>query len=293
MQLRSAFFLLLPVLFAVFLVVACLPPSSNAQFRTSYSNRQLPPARPGGARGGGKQAAAGGPAGVYPQALFNGKVVRWVKEQMPLKVYVSRGSTIDGFMDEELGVPRTNVDGKQRWPHLVAEIIDKGEISNLPVAEGFVEPHYDAAVQGINYWKGFENEGLFQYVLTSDPSEADIYVFWTHHFVNKLGLGLFANDIRGYTSKEIFDYRLIMQGKQPLFLPVVILLRTTNQQGNPMSNEKMRASAGHEFGHALGIDQHSTNPYDLMSVYYGRGVPSNNDAATIRYIYKHQPDYIP
>ncbi|MGC8054832.1 matrixin family metalloprotease, partial [Salmonella enterica] len=48
----------------------------------------------------------------------------------------------------------------------------------------------------------------------------------------------------------------------------------------------MRASAGHEFGHALGIDQHSTNPYDLMSVYYGRGVVSNNDAATIRYIYK-------
>lgn len=267
-----------------------MPQASEAQFRNSYGGRQLPPARPGG--GGGKQAAAG-PSGVYPQALFNGKVVRWVADQMPLKVYVSKGSSIDGFMDEELGVPRTNVDGKQRWPHLVAEIIENGQINNLPVAEGFVEPHYEAAVQGINYWKGFEREGLFKYVLTNDPSEADIYVFWTHHFVNKLGLGLFANDIRGYTSKEIFDYRLVMQGKQPLFQPVVILLRTTNQQGNPMSNEKMRASAGHEFGHALGIDQHSTNPYDLMSVYYGRGVPSNNDAATIRYIYKHQPDYIP
>ncbi|HIA52211.1 MAG TPA: matrixin family metalloprotease [Candidatus Melainabacteria bacterium] len=290
MQMKSAF-VLLPAIIAALLVATWIPQASQAQFRSSYGGRQLPPARPGG--GGGRQAAAAGPAGVYPQALFNGKVVRWVADQMPLKVFVSRGSSIDGFMDPELGVPRTNVDGKQRWPHLVAEIIENGQINNLPVSEGFVEPHYEAALQGINLWKGFEREGLFQYVLTNDPSEADIYVFWTHHFVNKLGLGLFANDIRGYTSKEIFDYKLVLQGKQPLFQPVVILLRTTNQQGNPMSNEKMRASAGHEFGHALGIDQHSTNPYDLMSVYYGRGVVSNNDAATIRYIYKHQPDYIP
>jgi len=289
---RTAFFLLLPALLSSLLFASWSPPASNAQFRSNYSNRQLPPARPGGGGGAARQAAAG-PSGVYPQALFNGKIVRWVQDQMPLKVYVSRGHSIDGFMDEELGVPRTNVDGKHRWPHLVAEIIDNGQINNLPVAEGFVAPHYDAALQGINFWKGFEKEGLFQYVLVNDPSDADIYVFWTHHFVNKLGLGLFANDIRGYTSKEIFDYKLVLQGKQPLFQPVVILLRTSNQQGAPMSNEKMRASAGHEFGHALGIDQHSTNPYDLMSVYYGRGVVSNNDAATIRYIYKHQADYIP
>ncbi|MBA3856292.1 MAG: hypothetical protein C0507_05220 [Cyanobacteria bacterium PR.3.49] len=290
---KSVFFLLLPALLSTLLFSSWAPPASQAQFRNSYSGRQLPPARPGGGAGNSRQAAAAGPSGVYPQALFNGKVVRWVQDQMPLKVYISRGSSIDGFLDEELGVPRTNVDGKHRWPHLVAEIIDNGQINNLPVAEGFVPPHYDAALQGINFWKAFEKEGLFQFVLTNDPSEADIYVFWTHHFVNKLGLGLFANDIRGYTSKEIFDYKLILQGKQPLFQPVVILLRTSNQQGNPMSNDKMRASAGHEFGHALGIDQHSTNPYDLMSVYYGRGVLSNNDAATIRYLYKRQPDYIP
>ncbi len=115
MHSRSAFFLLAPAIIAALLVATCMAPESHAQFRTSYSNRQLPPARPGGARAAGKQAAAAGPAGVYPQALFNGKVVRWVNDQMPLKVYVSRGSTIDGFMDEELGVPRTNVDGKQRW----------------------------------------------------------------------------------------------------------------------------------------------------------------------------------
>lgn len=260
-----------------------------AQFRSSYTTPQRQPARAGG---GGKPAAAA-PTGVYPQALFNGKVVRWVQDQMPLKVYVSRGHCLDGFIDDQLGAPRTNVDGKARWPHLVAEIIDNGQINSLPVSEGFQQEHYDAAIQGINFWKPFEKEGLYQFVLTNDPSEADIYVFWTHHFVNKMGLGLFANDIRGYTSKEIFDYRLVLQGKQPLFQPVVVLLRTTNQQGNPMTHDNMRASAGHEFGHALGIDQHSTNPYDLMSVYYGRGILSNNDAMTIRYIYKHPPDYIP
>jgi predicted Zn-dependent protease len=55
----------------------------------------------------------------------------------------------------------------------------------------------------------------------------------------------------------------------------------------------MRASAAHEFGHALGIEGHSTNPNDLMSIYYGHGVVSANDAATIRYLYHLTPDLIP
>ncbi len=70
-------------------------------------------------------------------------------------------------------------------------------------------------------------------------------------------------------------------------------LRTTEGNGVPMAFLKMRASAAHEFGHALGIEGHSRNPADLMSLYYGNGTVSPSDAATIRYLYHLTPDLIP
>jgi hypothetical protein len=233
-------------------------------------------------------------ATVYPQFRSSSGVIHWVSDQMPLKVYVSPGTSLDSFIDERLGAPSTNVDNIATWPDLVANVAENtDQLNNLPKADGFVPEHYDAAIQGISLWKAFEREGLFSFQFTNDPADADIYVFWTKHFVNKLGLALFENDIRGYTAKRSFSYCLIQQGKHADFRPVVTLLRTTDSSGNPMPISKMKAAAAHEFGHALGIEGHSTNPNDLMSVYYGHGVISGNDAATIRYLYHLTPDLIP
>src|SRR5262249_8521800 len=149
------------------------------------------------------------------------------------------------------------------WPKLVASILSApGQFESLPVAQGYDEQHFAAVVQGINMWKPFEKEGLYNFQLTSEP-DADIYGFFVHHFVDKTGMALFAGDIRGYTSKEIFPYRAILAGGKADFKPVVIMLRTTDTNGSVMPLLKMRASAAHEFGHALGIDGHSTNPGDL------------------------------
>jgi predicted Zn-dependent protease len=171
------------------------------------------------------------------------------------------------------------------------------DFKNLQMAEGYVPQQFDAAKEGISSWKPFGN-GIFSFQFVDDPSDADIYVFWTKHFVNKLGMALFQNDIRGYTGKRSFPLKQIKQteasGVAPSYLrPVVSFLRTTDGAGNPMPLSKMKASAAHEFGHALGIEQHSENPIDLMSVYYGHGVVSPNDAATIRYLYHLTPDYVP
>lgn len=233
-------------------------------------------------------------AGVYPEFRSRFGVIHWLKEQMPLKVFVSRGLSLDSIMDPQLGAPYTNIDNLPGWPNVVAQVVENPESFNsLQPAGGYVDGHYQAAVEGVLAWKMFEREGLISYELTNDPGVADIYVFFTKQFVNKLGMALFANDIRGYTSKTNFPYRAIMSGGKADFKPVVIILRTTEAQGQAMPLGKMKAAATHEFGHALGIEGHSTNAQDLMSIYYGHGTISANDAATLRYLYRLQPDLIP
>lgn len=234
----------------------------------------------------------------YPQFRYQGNNVRWINEQMPLRVYVSRGLCLDQVgTDPVYGGPLTNVDNTNNWPDLVAGVVNT--LTNLPVASAYCEGMWQAARQGINQWKQFEPEGLFSYQFTDDPQDADIYFFWTDHFVNKLGLGLFASDIRGYTAKYLLPYHPVMQALKAgeigkiQFKPVVVILRTTDARGNPMSLNKINAAAAHEMGHVLGIDGHSTNPGDLMSIYYGHGIISPNDAATIRYLYKQTPGYLP
>lgn len=244
-------------------------------------------------RAQGRPAVRAGSGVVYPEFRSNYGTIRWVADQMPVKVYVAPGLTLDSIIDPQLGAPMTNVDGRDRWPDLVADVVSNPQqFQSLQVAQGYVPEHFQAAVQGINSWKAFERDGI-KFQIVDDPAEADIHVFWTNHFVNKLGLGLFQNDIRGYTAKRSFPYKAILSGKQAQFKPVVTLLRTTEGNGVTMPFVKMKASAAHEFGHALGIEGHSPYASDLMSVYYGRGVISTNDAATIRYLYHCTPDLIP
>ena len=239
------------------------------------------------------------PSGVVYQEFRgpNGAVIHWLADQMPLKVYIAPGTSLDSIIDPALGAPATSTGNLDHLPDLVASVIQNPEqMQNLQPAVGYVPEHYQAALEGINSWLQVAH-GAYSYQIVQDPSDADIYVFWTNHFVNKLGLALFENDIRGYTAKRSFPLAAVQAavqaGRQIDFKPVVTLLRTTEASGLPMPVAKLRASAAHEFGHALGIEGHSRNPNDLMSVFYGHGSISAGDAATINYLYKLSPNYIP
>lgn len=286
---------------AMFLCVTFFYPlkECKAQFRSTYSN--LPTTRKYGSqrtparRGGFQRQQKQGPKGVYPQfKTKDGRVVRWLKEQMPLKIWVSNGEAIDSIINPKLGAPYINSEHTDIWPDVVANLIEsKGKLQSLPKTNGYYPQHRKAAIEGFNSWKPLEKQGYFSYEFTDDPMEADIHVFFINHFVNRLGLALMAHDIRGMTAKRSFSYKAIMKGGKAHFKPVVVVLRVIDKFGKPMSLPKMKASAAHEMGHCLGIEEHSLNPYDLMHVNYGRGVISPNDAATVKYLYKITPDLIP
>lgn len=283
--------------FSLTLFSVSMAKPSFAQFKSSYSNLPSATGRSlnrGTRRNYHRAPQRRGPKGVYPEFRSPHGVIRWIKGQMPLRVWVSNGEAIDSILDPRLGAPYVHAQNTNAWPDFVASLLENpNKLKSLPKTEGFLPQHRKAAIEGIAYWKQFEKEGLFSFQLTDNPLEADIHVFWVNHFVNKLGLALFSNDIRGYTAKRSFSYKAIMQGKRANFKPVVVILRATDKYGRPMSYAKMRAAAGHEMGHCLGIEGHSRNPNDLMSLYYGNGRISGNDAATIRYLYKITPDLIP
>lgn len=233
-------------------------------------------------------------AGVYPEFRSRFGVIRWLPEQMPLGIYVSPGLCLDNFQDPQLGGPIVNVDNPAAWPPLVARLLSSPhQLNNLPTAPGFSEAQYQAAIQGINMWKPLESPRTFSLQLTNNPAEAVIFVFFTHHLVNKLGLALFANDIRGMTSKSSVPLKAVLAGGRVIAEPVIILVRTCESDGRPLSPDRMKAAVAHEIGHALGIEGHSHNANDLMSIYYGRGTLSASDIATINYLYQLPPDYIP
>lgn len=245
----------------------------------------------GQARGAGHAVSAGG---VYPEFKSAHGVIRWLPGQMPLHVWVSKGLALDAIMDPALGAPVANVDNVSKWPDLVAQLVSNpAQLRKLPVAVGYDPAHRDAAMQGIGSWKRFSSEGLFNFDFVDDPGKADIHVFFVNHFVNKLAMGLFASDIRGYTAKRSFPYQAVIAKKKIAYRPVVIVLRCTDKAGNPMVLPKMQAAAAHEMGHALGIEGHSPNSSDLMSIYYGNGTISSGDSATIRHLYSLTPDLVP
>lgn len=283
---------LLQVLCIIVCLVTLLPLMANA----------------GGAKKGPVRAAARGGGSVYPQFKNPYGVVRWIPQQMPLKVFITHGLSIADWrnpqlpeMVNDLGGPLASMDSLNQWPRLVKNIIYGEKFSQLTVASGYNEDMWRAVAQGIGQWKAFEKEGLFKFDLTDNADEANVFIFWLPHFTNKMGMAITQNDTKGCTSKDIFPYKVIQQvlsGQIPPervdFKPVVVQLVTCERPfGGPIPLGKLVSASAHEMGHVLGIDGHSTNPADLMCINYGRGVVSPNDAATIRYLYHLNPDLVP
>ena len=82
---------------------------------------------------------------------------------MPLRIWVSNGEAIDAILDPALGAPYANAQDTGKWPDLVASILENpGKLKALPKTQGFLPQHRQAALEGINFWKAFEKEGLFK-----------------------------------------------------------------------------------------------------------------------------------
>jgi tetratricopeptide (TPR) repeat protein len=117
--------------------------------------------------------------------------------------------------------------------------------------------------------------GKISFRETYDPNLTDIAVHWRTGFHDSSILGL--------------ERPNVISGKYLVEADIEITLTT---DGKSIDNKKVKATALHEIGHALGMNGHSPYPGDLMFYSAQSGVYklSPRDIRTIQLIYNTTPD---
>lgn len=276
------------LLISIVLPQFCLAQSKvlpRSQF-SNYMNQGSLPSGSGLRLQEGADRPAGAPAEVYNpgEPKLGHKLVRWEPRHMPLRVWISPGKK----MPEE----PISVINAQR-PNEVLNLLmqDPAQLLKLPQCQGWSPEMNTAAKEGIEQWREFQNEGLLSFEFVDDPALATVFLFWAERFSGDEGVGgvstggntvavLYdANDVR---SKEASLGRALQN-----MPPVVIELQTRSD-----SFEQLQARAAHEFGHALGIKEHSPYNQDLMCVNGIAKYLSASDKATIRWLYRQKTPYL-
>lgn len=228
----------------------------------------------------GQDRPRGAPPEVYNpgEPSLQHKLVRWESRFMPLRVWISPGKKLS-----DKPISQINQSRPQEVLGLMKS--DPG-FSSLQQCAGWTPAMSSAAQVGIEQWKEFQNEGLFAFDFVDDPTQANILLFWSDGFTGDEGVGgvstggntvavLYdANEVR---AKEAANGGLPLQGT-----PVIIELRADE------SFDKLQGRAAHEFGHALGIKEHSPYNQDLMCVNGIVHQLSASDKATIRWLYRQR-----
>src|SRR5207253_11151252 len=67
--------------------------------------------------------------------------------------------SLDSMIDPVSGAPETNTANTAHWPDLIVRVMqNSAQLNTLPLAEGFSEQQYSAAIQGIATWKQLEKD---------------------------------------------------------------------------------------------------------------------------------------
>ncbi len=281
---KKKFYILVLVVFASAFCLASTPQSTKlpkATFpviaRPSSDNSDLP-----GSSGlhltPGLDRAKSASADVYDPSEEGRGLVRWETRSMPILVWISPGLKLPECPIAQIKDTRVN---------LVYQMLRQSgdPFVGLKKAPGWtLDRNYQVAA-GFEEWRQFEAEGLFHFLFTEDPKEANVLVFFVDAFRDGSAPG--GINVGGNTTAVINPAEKVHSGHVPKY-PVVIEL-STMVNATP---EKMIGAAAHEFGHALGIKAHSPYRDDIMYVDRIVDQLSPADKSTIRWLYHQKPQMV-
>ncbi len=210
---------------------------------------------------------------------LNMALCRWLRNRMPLLVWISPGLKLPDAPFDSL--PNTR-------PTLVHDML-KAEtpFAELQQAKGWTPETNDAVARGIEQWRQFESEGLIKFGYVTDPKLAHVLVFFTDQFQGAAGPG--GTNVGGLTCAKLFKPEEAQKLSELGLQMGVVMELSVSVNFEP---EKMQAASAHEFGHALGIKAHSPYRDDIMFGNRNATQLSEGDKNTLRFLYKSKPQYV-
>lgn len=209
----------------------------------------------------------------YSQASSTG-LSRWSRSGAPIKIHVTNGLKFPkGYSGGDMTVDTC----KKLYPYLMKPEFFK----KLSTANDYRGEYKSAVMTGINAWSSILRDSRIKFQYTDDPCKADILFVWCEE------------EGRGAVGRTYYPW----QGVKNARTIVHIETKFAKNWGNYGSRE-ITHTAMHEFGHALGLQNHSHNSNDIMfdhgtpvdendsysSARYNR--PSINDFVTLRALYE-------
>lgn len=199
---------------------------------------------------------------------------RWDRSRGPIKVHVTNGLK---FPHGYSGIDLTAETTKKLYPYLKKPEFFK----RLSTAGDYRAEFRSAVMTGINAWSVYLKDCRINMQYVDDPTKADILFVWCE----VEGRGAAGRTFSPWTMTK--DTRCIVH----------IETAFTKTLGNYAMRELTHV-AMHEFGHALGLQNHSMNEDDVMydrakwvdendtykAARYNR--PSRNDYVTLRALYE-------
>lgn len=210
---------------------------------------------------------------------LNMALVRWQRSRMPLRVWISPGLMLPSVPFEQLEESRVDM-----VFNMLRQAPQGNPFEGLPTAPSWTEETNYQVAAGIEQWRQFENEGLLSFGFTSDPRDAQVLVFFTDQFQGAGGPG--GTNVGAFTFAQLFTPQ---QQANPMYKQKPVIMEFSTFVNH--LPEKMQASATHEFGHALGIKAHSPYRNDVMYENNASMSLSEGDKATIRLLYRAEPQY--
>ncbi len=213
--------------------------------------------------------------GIEPYSqLENGRLMRWEKGKGPIKVWVSDGLQLPrGFVGAELD--------NDKCKALYSMFQRPGFFNQLETVVHYVPSYRDMVKNGINDWGWVASEGIVSFEFTEDPTKADVLYFWCP----ESGAGSVGRTFYPWTRTS--NARCIVH----------IETEYLRKWGSRVPTE-LRKTSAHEFGHVLGLNQHSNNINDLMAAsgktisyremtsFSSNSAVTKNDYATLRALYE-------
>lgn len=175
--------------------------------------------------------------------LENGKLMRWDKSAGEIKIWIADGLQLPpGYVGPDLTGDKCRT--------LYSMFDRPGFFEHLGRVDHYVPNYASIVKEGINDWAWVAAEGIVKFKFVDDPRQADVLYFWCPQS---------GGDSVGRT---YYPWTGVTGARCIVHVETEYLRKWGAQ-----APKQLRVTSAHEFGHVLGLGQHSNEPTDCLCCY--------------------------